>query len=669
MTTSLPQFTNINIEKFPTTLDELLTKHLAEIDSLLTQKDFTWDNLMYPLESMEDELEVLWSPFSHLHAVVNSDELRKCYKLCLPKLSAYESAIGQNIDLYNAICSIDKSLLDSVQKKIIDDSVRGFKLSGVTLVDAKKKRFEEIQAELSELSNQFDNNLLDATQAYELPITDEEKLRGLPEHALSAAKELAATKGLPGWTLNLETPCYLAVVTYADDRNLREEFYRAYVTRASDEGPFAGKFDNSDVMNNIMKLRDEKAKLLGFGSYAELSIAPKMAESTNQVTDFLTDLCKRAYGQAEDEFVELKNFASKHYSIEQVEPWDISYLSEKKQQKEFSVSQEMLRPYFPLPKVMSGLYAIINKLYGMHMEEVEDFDSWHDDVTCYRVIDDKNELRGLVYIDLFARQNKRGGAWMDGCQSRRKLKDGTVLTPIAMLTCNFAKPVAGQVATLSHDEVITLFHEFGHCLHHVLTKVDYSSASGTHGVEWDAVELPSQFFENWCWEEEALALLTRHVKTGEQLSKALFDQVIAAKNFQSAMVMMRQLEFSLFDFRIHQEYDANIFNFIQSVLDDVRSKTAVVPIASYNRFQHGFSHIFAGGYAAGYYSYKWAEVLSSDAFSRFEDEGIFNAKTGRDFLHNILEVGGSVKASVAFEKFRGRQANVEALLKHNGIMS
>jgi oligopeptidase A len=666
---SLPQFSSININTFVERLDDLLQANLQQINTLLvTNPHFTWVNLMQPLDDMDDALERLWSPLAHLHAVVHSAALRDCYQACLPKLSAYEASIGHNQALYNAINTLDKKTLDKTQLKILEDTLRDFKLSGVALSAENKHRFEEIQSRLSELSNQFENNVLDAGQAFELHITDGERLRGLPEHAIYCAKALAEEKKLSGWMLNLEFPCYLAVVTYAEDRALRKEVYMAFVTRASDQGPTAAKYDNSAVMDEMLALRHEKAGLLGYANYAELSLATKMAESTAQVIDFLADLSRRGHHQAEEEFHRLQSFAEQEHDMSKVEPWDIAYLSEKKMKTRYAISQEELRPFFPLPRVMDGLFGIVNKLYGMTMEEVPGVDTWHADVTCYRVKDHENNVRGYLYADLFARQDKRGGAWMDSCQSRRKLVDGSLQLPIATLTCNFAKPAANKPPTLSHDEVLTLFHELGHCLQHVLTQVDYLGASGIHGVEWDAVELPSQFFENWCWEEEALQLLTAHVDNGQSLPTELFNKLLAAKNFQSAMAMMRQLEFSLFDFRIHQEYQVQKPAFIATILADVRKHTTVVPVAPYNRFQHSFSHIFGGGYAAGYYSYKWAEVLSADAFSRFEDEGVFNADTGRDFLHHILEVGGSCKAAEAFANFRGRAATIDALLKHNGIL-
>lgn len=664
----LPQFSHINIDEYRSHLEAMLKNHLEKITVLLKENPhYTWDNLMYPLDDLDDELERFWSPLSHLHSVMDSQPLRECYEACLPLLSAYEAAIGHNHQLYEAIKSIDRHTLDLVQQKIVIDSLRDFELSGVALSKEDKKSFEVIQARLDELSNKFENNILDAAQAFTLHIVDPSRLAGLPTHALNTAKELAHEKGLEGHLLTLEYPCFQAVMSHAHDRALREEMYQAYVTRASDQGPSAGLFDNTTLITEILALRHEKAQLLGFHNYAELSLATKMAESTDHVISFMNDLVNRAGKQAQSEFKQLEQFAAEKCHIDSVKPWDLAYLSEQRRQDLYALSQEDIRPYFPQPKVMEGLFSIVKKLYGMTIEEIKGVDTWHKDVQCYCIIDEKNQVRGTIYTDLFARQNKHSGAWMDSMQSRRKLDDGTVQLPIATLTCNFAKSSLNKPAMLSHDEVITLFHEFGHCLHHVLTQVDYLSASGINGVEWDAVELPSQFFENWCWEKSALALLTSHVDSGEPLPEQLYNRLIAAKNFQSAMAMLRQIEFSLFDFRIHQEYQADKNSFVTDILADVRTKTNIVPIAPYNRFQHSFSHIFGGGYAAGYYSYSWAEVLSSDAFSRFEEEGVFNLKTGHDFLRFILEVGGSKKAAEAYKEFRGRSATVDALLRHNGI--
>ncbi|VEG91751.1 M3 family metallopeptidase [Legionella spiritensis] len=664
----LPHFSSVDAKTYVERLDAMLQRHLQQIaDCLSGSQTFGWDNLMRPLEDMDDELEQFWSPLAHLHAVVNSRELRACYQACLPKLAAYDAAIGHNQRLYDAIHSLDTTKLDNAQQKIVQDALRDFELSGVALPPEKKHRYEMIQTQLADLSNQFDNNVLDAGQAFTLHITNEDQIRGLPEHARHAAAELAKEKNREGWILNLEFPCYLAVVTYAEDRRLREQFYSAYVTRASDQGPNAGEFDNSTIIDDILALRHEKAHLLGYASYADLSLVAKMAESAPQVIEFLEDLASRSHDQAIREFQALQDFASDELGLQELAPWDIAYASEKMRKARFDLSQEELRPYFPEDTVMQGLFTIVHRLYGVRLVEEKGVDVWHTDVKCYKVLDEMEQPRGYVYVDLYARQQKRGGAWMDSLRGRRRLADGHTQLPIATLTCNFAKPSGKKIATLSHDEVLTLFHEFGHCLHHLLTRVDYLGASGINGVEWDAVELPSQFFENWCWEKSALQLLTRHVDTNESLPDELYNKLLAGKNFQSAMAMMRQLEFALFDFRIHKEFSAQQQDFVASVLADVRRKTSVIPMVPYNRFQHSFSHIFAGGYAAGYYSYKWAEVLSSDAFSRFEEEGIFNENTGRSFLSNILEAGGSKNAREAFHAFRGRDARIDALLVHNGI--
>lgn len=664
----LPHFSHIDVANFKTHLHAMLQDNLQRIEQLLDENHYyTWDDLMYPLDDLEDALERFWSPFSHLHSVMDSPEVRDCYETCLPLLSAYHATIGHNKRLYAAIKSIDTSPLNAVQKKIITDSLRGFELSGVALSAEAQKRFETLQARLSELSNQFEQHILDATQAFTIHLMDDTRIKGIPLHALHTAKELAEEKGLSGYVFTLEYPSFQAIMTYAEDRDLREQMYEAFVTRASEQGPNAGQFDNTALMNEILALRQEKAALLGFNNYAELSVATKMAESPQQVMGFLNDLAERAREQARNEFKQLEQFAADTYHISQVKPWDSAYLSEKRRQELYSLSQEDLRPYFPQPKVMAGLFAIIEKLYAVSLQELSGVDVWHKDVQCYAVVDQHNQVRGYVYTDLYSRPHKHGGAWMDSLQSRRKLEDGSIQVPIATLTCNFAKPIGSQPALLSHDEVTTLFHEMGHCLHHLLTQVDYLSASGINGVEWDAVELPSQFFENWCWEQSALELMTAHSDSGEPLPEALYERLITAKNFQSAMAMMRQVEFSLFDFRLHQEYQHNT-TLVSDIIADVRRSTGIIPTAAYNRFQHSFSHIFGGGYAAGYYSYSWAEVLSSDAFSRFEEEGVFNTKTGHDFLKCILEVGGAKPAAEAYQEFRGRPATVDALLRHNGIV-
>lgn len=665
-TEQLPIFHSIQMDTYVTRLDALLEQHLQKINQLTHQPDPDWQSLMYPLELMQDELERFWAPLSHLHGVADSPALRKCYEACLPKLAAYHSTIGQNQALYDAIKRIDPIQLNPSQQKIISDSLRDFVLSGVALAPEHQERFKAISARLSHLTNQFETHILDAVQDYHYQVTDVNRLGGLPDYAVTNAAESAKEKGLEGWLLGLDAPSYVAVLTYAEDRALREIIYNAFVTRASDQGPSAGKFDNTPVMEEILSLRFEKARLLGFPHYAALSLATKMAESPQHVTTFLNDLIAHSQPQARTEFAELCAWSREHLHLEALQPWDVTYASEKKQEATFSISQEALRAYFPLPKALIGMFNIIEKLYGIRFTEVMDIDRWHPDVTCYRLLDEKNAIRGYIYMDFFARPHKRGGAWMDSCQSRFLHADGTVQLPIAMLTCNFAK--SGEVAHLSHDELQTLFHEMGHCLQHVLTKVDYISVSGIHGVEWDAVELPSQFFENWCWEAMPIQMLTEHAQTKEPLPVAVFNQLVAAKNFQSAMVLTRQLEFALFDFRLHELYDdQSDAQVISDILNDIRKQIAVVPIAPYNRFQHGFSHIFAGGYGAGYYSYVWAEVLSSDAFGRFEEEGIFSTQAGHSFLQQILEVGGSKKAAEAYVAFRGRMPTVDALLRQRGI--
>lgn len=668
--THFPGFATLDLTQFPEQLDLQLNNHLKTIHALLeTKQAWTWDNLIQPLETMDDAIEQLWAPLSHMHAVVNTPQLRDCYQACLPKLSTYESTIGHNHALYEAIKAIPLESLNKTQQKIIHDMLRNFKLSGVSLPLEDKTRLEEIHERLAKCTNQFENNILDVENQYEYLITDENRLQGIPPHTKYTALESAKEKNQEGWCLTLAYPCVQGVLTYAEDRNLRETLYHAYVTRASDLGPHEKQFDNTDVMEEILSLRHEEAKLIGFHHYAEYSLATKMAKNSELVLDFLFDLNHRAQHQAKDEYHALQTYAQEHCGLDTLEPWDIAYVSQKKKQALFSLTDETLRPYFPLPHVMNGLLYILKALYGVTFEKMTDktLDTWHHEVDCYRIIDEQNNTRGYLYLDLFARPNKRGGAWMDSLQSRRQLEDGSIQLPIATLTCNFARPLADKSPTLSHDEVVTLFHEFGHCLHHLLTTVDYVSAAGIHGVEWDAVELPSQFFENWCWAEESLQKLSAHEDTGAPIPKHLFEQLLSSKNFLSAMGLVRQVEFSLFDFKLHQMYEPNTPHFVANTLADVRKVTSVVPIASYNRFQHGFSHIFAGGYAAGYYSYLWAEVLSSDAFARFEEEGLFDAKAGRDFLHCILEVGSSRRAEESFQCFRGRKPVIDALLKDRGI--
>jgi oligopeptidase A len=671
MTDSLPIFSTLDAEHFPDALKQLLDANQAAIKKLLHQDTpFTWDNLMQPLDDLDDELSKRFAPLSHLHAVMNTPELRKAYKACLPTLSAYEAAIAHNHALYQALASIKLDGLDPTQQKIISDTLRNFKLAGVALPAEQQTRFEAINTRLAELSNQFETHILDAVDAFTYHINDEKQLAGLPEHALLSAGERAKAADKTGFILNLEIPCYLAVLTYADARDLREIIYEAFVTRASDQGPHAGQFDNTPLIQEILALRDEKAKLLDFDSYAARSIATKMVKAPQEVFDFIEQLIQYVKPEAEQEMQALKAFAATSCGMTDIKPWDVAYVSQKQKEAEYALNDEALRPYFPLPHVMHGLFDIIQTLYGMQLTDITpSADTWHPDVTCYAIHDSKQQLRGYLYMDLFARSGKRGGAWMDDAQSRRKQSDGSIQAPIAFLTCNFAKSASFDVPTLSHDEVVTLFHELGHCLHHVLTQVDYLSASGISGVEWDAVELPSQFFENFCWNREALEKLSQHAATGAPLPEALFDALIASKNFHAGLHLIRQLEFSWFDFLLHDAYPGDDPQWLETALKQVRATTEILPAMPYNRFAQSFSHVFAGGYAAGYYSYLWAEVLSSDAFSRFEEEGILNPKTGQAFLTEVLEVGSSKTAADFFKAFRGRAPQIDAFLKHHGIQS
>ncbi|GGP96631.1 oligopeptidase A [Shewanella ulleungensis] len=668
---ALPEFSKIKPEHIQPAVEQAIAKCRETIDVLLaTNSQYTWDNLIAPLEEVDDELSKAWSPVSHMNSVVSSDALRDAHDACLPLLSDYGTYVGQHQGLYEAYKSIHQSAdfaeLTQAQKKVIEQSLLDFELSGIGLDDGQKARYGEIVKRLSELTSNFSNQLLDATEAWTKLITDEADLAGLPESAVAAAKAMAEAKELKGWLFTLDFPSYLPVMTYSENRELREECYRAFVTRASDQGPNAGEFDNTDNMNEIVALRHELANLLGFASYADKSLATKMAESPEQVLGFLNELGQRSKGQAATELAELRAFAKEHYDVSEMASWDLSFYAEKLQQHKYEVSQEILRPYFPENKVLSGLFFTVNKLFGLTINEQKGVDTWHKDVRFFDIFDADNVHRGSFYLDLYARSGKRGGAWMDDCRGRRITSTG-LQKPVAYLTCNFNGPVDGKPALFTHDEVTTLFHEFGHGIHHMLTKVDVGGVSGINGVPWDAVELPSQFMENWCWQEEALAEISGHYETGEPLPKALLDKMLAAKNFQSGMMMVRQLEFSLFDFRMHHEFDPAKGVDIQGILDEVRSQIAVLTPPSFNRFQHGFAHIFAGGYAAGYYSYKWAEVLSADAFSRFEDEGIFNPETGKSFLNNILEMGGSEEPMELFKRFMGREPNTDALLRHSGI--
>lgn len=671
--TILPQFSKIQAEHIQPAVEQLIAECRQVTEQLLNQPHFTWENFCQPLSEVNDRLSKAWSPVGHLNAVKNSPELREAYQACLPLLSEYGTWVGQHQGLYNAYLSLKNSPefanYSQAQKKAIENSLRDFELSGISLPEAQQKRYGEIVTRLSELNSQFSNNVLDATMGWEKIITDESQLKGLPESALQAAKQSAESKGVEGFRFTLEFPSYIPVLTYCENRELREEMYRAFATRASDQGPNAGKWDNSEIMEEILSLRLELAKLLGFERYTDLSLATKMAENPQQVLDFLENLAIRSKAQGEKELAELLEFCKTTENVTALEPWDIGFYSEKQKQALYSINDEELRPYFPEDRVISGLFELMKRIFNIRAVERFDVETYHKDVRFFDLIDEKEEVRGSFYLDLYAREHKRGGAWMDDCVGRKRKADGNIQKPVAYLTCNFNAPVGDKPALFTHDEVTTLFHEFGHGIHHMLTEIDIGDVSGINGVPWDAVELPSQFLENWCWEEDALAFISGHYETGEPLPKEKLIQLLKAKNFQAAMFVLRQLEFGLFDFRLHHHYQAGKANQILDALKQVKSEVAVIKGVEWARTPHSFSHIFAGGYAAGYYSYLWAEVLSADAYSRFEEEGIFNPVTGKSFLDNILTRGGSEEPMVLFERFRGRKPTLDALLRHKGIQS
>ncbi len=672
----LPEFARLQPQDVEPAFAELLPANRRAIEALLDglQQPVSWRDLALPLEELDDRLEKAWAPVGHLNGVTNTPEWRQAYEAVLPKLTEYGTELGQNrrlFDAYTALASSDEyKTLDEARRKVIDNALRDFRLSGVALEGAAKQRYGELKQRLAELSTNFSNNVLDATQGWHKHISEAQfdagLLDGVPETALQTYRQLAQQRELEGYVVTLDGPAYVPAIQYADDRELRAELYAAYVTRASDAGPQAGRWDNSPLIQEILALRHELALLLGFGNYAELSLATKMAGDTAEVVRFLEDLATRSRALAQAEYAELQTFAKDELGIADLQAWDVPYASEKLREARYALSQEELRPYFPAEKVIDGLFAIVEKLFAVRFVVDPGIATWHPDVQVFNLMQG-GELIARCYLDLYARSGKRGGAWMDNCRSRRQRADGSLQLPVAFLTCNFTPPSGTQPALLTHSEVTTLFHEFGHGLHHMLTRIDTAPVAGINGVAWDAVELPSQFLENWCWEPAAIPLISGHYQTGEPLPAELLEKMLAAKNFQAGMIMLRQLEFALFDFKLHRDYRPAAPEPIQALLDAVRAQVAVYAPPAFNRFQHSFSHIFAGGYAAGYYSYKWAEVLSADAFSLFEERGIFDPETGRGFLHNILERGGARPPMDLFVAFRGRPPQVDALLRHNGI--
>ena len=626
----------------------------------------TWDDVITPLEKKTLALSRAWGAVSHLMSVCDEPELRKAYNEALPLVTQFWIGLSQSnlSQKYKAIRESDEyAKLSAVRQRIIDEELVDFKLAGAFLPDDKKTQLKSVKEALAQESQKFSENLLDATNAYGLLVEDEKELAGIPSDDIASFKETAEAAGQQGWRITLQIPHYLAVLQYAQNRKLRETLYHAYVTRAS-ELDFEGKFNNNDVMCRIVELRAQEASLLGYQNYGEVSLATKMAKSPAEVIAFLRDLAQKSLPQAKEDMNEVKTFAKDKLGISDPQSWDLPYASEKLREARYSFSDQEVKQYFTLPAVFSGLFGLVQKLFDIRIVK-DTAPVWHPDVQFFRIENKDGDKIAQFYMDLYARPNKRGGAWMDNDRTRNRLY-GTLQTPVAYLVCNFAKPVGGKPALLTHDDVLTLFHEFGHGLHHMLSRIEEPAASGINGVEWDAVECPSQFMENFAWDWTVLESLTSHVQTGEKLPRALYDKMLAAKNFQSAMAMVRQLEFGLFDMRLHTEFNPQK-DTILGLLSDVRKEVAVTHQPDYNRFPNSFSHIFAGGYAAGYYSYKWAEVLSSDAFSLFEETGVLNTETGKKWLNEVLAVGSSRPAMDSFIAFRGRAPRIDALLRHSGI--
>src|SRR5450759_4288842 len=665
----LPRFAEIKPEHVAPAIEQLLAENRALIARLLSDSaPPTWQNFVAPMEDANERVSRAWGPVGHLNAVMNSPELREVYNATLPKITQYYAELGQNLALFVKFKALRNSKefagLSPARKKIIENELRDFRLGGAELPDAQKARYLEIQERLSELSSRFSDNLLDATNDYMLVVESKDELSGLPDDVLQAAQEAAQAASKPGWLFTLKAPSYGPLMQYADNRALREKMYRAYGTRASEFGK--PEFDNTALMDEIVKLRGEEARLLGFANYGELSLASKMANSPQQVVEFMRELAQRARPFAEKDLAELREFARTELGISDLQSWDVGYASEKLREQRYAFSEQDVKQYFPENAVLPGMFKLVETLYGLQIKPAS-APVWHDDVRFFDIRNVQGQLVGQFYLDLYARNSKRGGAWMDDVITRRRLEKG-IQTPVAYLNCNFSPPVGGKPALFTHDEVITLFHEFGHGLHHLLTEVEDLGVSGINGVEWDAVELPSQFMENFCWEWDVVRGMTRHIETGAALPRALFDKMLAAKNFQSGLQTLRQIEFSLFDMLMHSNFEAGGGKTILQLLDEVRAEVAVLIPPAFHRFPHSFSHIFAGGYAAGYYSYKWAEVLSADAYSLFEENGVLNPDLGARFRSEILAMGGSRGAMQSFTAFRGREPSIDALLRHNGLL-
>ena len=664
----LPLFEQINEKHISPAVNEVLKDNRLTIKKVESNKeDPNWENFVSPLQKINEKLSRVWSQINHLNSVVNNKELRLIYNKNLNKITKYHSELSQNELIYKKFINIKSGKhyqkLKAPQKKIITDEILGFELGGVGLDNTKKLEFKKIISKLSKLSASFEENLLDSVNNYSLLITDKNRLKGIPKDVLVKAKIDAELQKKPGWAFSLDFPCYMPVMQYADDREFRKQIYYAYATKASDLSDKNN--DNTDNINKILLNKQKLANLLGFSDYASMALTTKMANSSKEVINFLEDLANKAKPFASKDMVDLINYGHK-LNIDDIEAWDIAYLSEKIKEERFNYSEQEIKNYFPDHKVIDGLFKVVEAIYGIFIKK-EITEVWHKDVKFYKITNKSGELIGYFYLDLYARKSKRGGAWMDEAISKFKFnKEET--KPVAYLTCNFSEPVHNNVSLLTHDEVITLFHEFGHGLHHLLTEINDYGVSGIQGVEWDAVELPSQFMENFCWEWSVIKNMTEHTTTKKPMPKLLFNKLLKGKNFQSGMQTTRQVEFALFDIKLHSDYDPSLKNFL-NLLNQVRDQVSVVRPPDWNRFPHSFSHIFAGGYAAGYYSYKWAEVLSADAYSLFEEMGILSAEAGKRFRKEVLSMGGSRPAIKSFIKFRGRKPSIEALLKHNGLLS
>jgi len=663
----LPRFAEIKPEHVTPAAEQLLADGRATTQAVLQAKP-TWEEFIAPLEDSNERIGRAWGQVAHLHAVMDNPALREVYNANLPKVTKYWTELGQNQQLFEKYKllrnSNDFPQLSPARKKIVENALRDFRLGGAELPPERKKRYGEIQEELARLGAKFSENLLDATNAFSALIS-KEQTTGIPEDVLQAAREAAQKDGKEGWKFTLHMPSYLPVMQYADDRALREKLYYASSTRASEFGKPG--WDNAPLIARMVPLRRELAQLLGYRDFAEVSLVPKMADSSSQVLAFLDDLARRARPFAERDVEELREFSKTELHVPDLQAWDVAYASEKLRAKRYSFSDQEVKQYFPEDIVTRGLFRVAETLYQVKILESR-APTWHSDVRFFEVRDPSGNAIGQFYMDLYARETKRGGAWMDDAISRRRKRD-RIQIPVAYLNCNFSRPVGAKPALFTHDEVLTLFHEFGHGLHHLLTRVEDLGVSGINGVEWDAVELPSQFMENFCWEWDVLREMTRHVDTGLPLPKKLFDRMLAAKNFHSGLAMLRQIEFAVFDMRLHSDFDPAAGRSALDLLEEVRSQVAVLRPPAYNRFPNSFGHIFGGGYAAGYYSYKWAEVLSADAYSFFEENGVLDAKTGARFRDEILAVGGSRPAAESFRAFRGREPKVEALLRHNGMIA